>query len=81
MASSRRIRERGRKGCCKVFFNQMPKICMDLLLLLFQTLEDKEERGKLQCISSRGWGECWRGQWDGLWSFKRVQVIRDRKRV
>jgi hypothetical protein len=43
---------------------------MDLFFLLLQTLEEKDERGKLQCISTRERGGYWRGQWNGFLEFQ-----------
>jgi hypothetical protein len=35
----------------------------------FQTLKDKGVGVMLQYISSRGWGEWWRGPWNGFVEF------------
>jgi hypothetical protein len=69
VSSSRRIRERGRKGYCKVFFNLTPKVCMDLLSPLPNTRGQRRE-GCYSRISTRGVRGCWEGQGGGLVKFQ-----------
>jgi hypothetical protein len=55
---------------CLSELSKIRKIGMSLSISSLQALEDKDERGQLQCMMTRERGGCWTSQWYGLLGFQ-----------